>query len=224
MKALSLVPSSPVWGMVLKSGPVVKAVIVVLLVLSVASWTIIFFKYIQIRAVDREDRDFLADCQEGLGVREILALAKKYRQGVVPLVFAELNRWFLLFSEEKRDLEAQWTQVAQQRILLERQRLSSYVGFLATVGNTAPFIGLFGTVWGIINAFQQIGLQGSASLAVVAPGISEALVTTALGLFVAIPAVMGYNYFVGRLSQIEERAEGAAYILVGILEGAHEEE
>ncbi|HDD52952.1 MAG TPA: Tol-Pal system subunit TolQ, partial [Thermosulfidibacter takaii] len=88
----------------------------------------------------------------------------------------------------------------------------------------APFIGLFGTVWGIINAFQQIGLQGSASLAVVAPGISEALVTTALGLFVAIPAVMGYNYFVGRLSQIEERAEGAAYILVGILEGAHEEE
>ncbi len=224
MKTLSLVPSSPVWGMVAKSGPVVKAVILVLLVLSLMSWTIMIFKFLQIRAVDKEDRDFLADCQNGMGVKEIMALSRKYRQGVIPLVFAELHRWFQIFRGGKEDLEAQWHQVAQQRILLERQRLNSYVGFLATVGNTAPFIGLFGTVWGIINAFQQIGLQGSASLAVVAPGISEALVTTALGLFVAIPAVMGYNYFVGRLTKIEERAEGSAYILVGILEGVHEEE
>jgi len=222
MKGVSLLPSSPVWGMVLKSGPVVKIVILVLVVLSFLSWTIIFFKHLQLRKVDKEDRDFLADCQEGLGVKEILALAKRYPRGVVPMVFSELQRWFLLFREGG-EMEEQWNYVATQRILLERERLDSYVGFLATVGNTAPFIGLFGTVWGIINAFQQIGLQGSASLAVVAPGISEALVTTALGLFVAIPAVMGYNFFVGKLSRIEERAEGAAYILVGILEGGDEE-
>ena len=224
MKTLSLLPSSPVWGMVTRSGPVVKAVILVLLVLSIMSWTVMIFKFLQIRSVDREDRDFLADCQNGMGVKEIMALSRKYRQGVIPLVFAELHRWFQIFQGGREDLESQWYQVAQQRILLERQRLNNFVGFLATVGNTAPFIGLFGTVWGIINAFQQIGLQGSASLAVVAPGISEALVTTALGLFVAIPAVMGYNYFVGRITRIEERAEGSAYILVGILEGVHEGE
>ncbi len=224
MKTLSLLPSSPVWGMVTRSGPVVKAVILVLLVLSIMSWTVMIFKFLQIRSVDREDRDFLADCQNGMGVKEIMALSRKYRQGVIPLVFAELHRWFQIFQGGREDLESQWYQVAQQRILLERQRLNNFVGFLATVGNTAPFIGLFGTVWGIINAFQQIGLQGSASLAVVAPGISEALVTTALGLFVAIPAVMGYNYFVGRITKIEERAEGSAYILVGILEGVHEGE
>ena len=224
MKTLSLLPSSPVWGMVTRSGPVVKAVILVLLILSIMSWTVMIFKFLQIRSVDREDRDFLADCQNGMGVKEIMALSRKYRQGVIPLVFAELHRWFQIFQGGREDLESQWYQVAQQRILLERQRLNNFVGFLATVGNTAPFIGLFGTVWGIINAFQQIGLQGSASLAVVAPGISEALVTTALGLFVAIPAVMGYNYFVGRITRIEERAEGSAYILVGILEGVHERE
>ncbi len=224
MKTLSLLPSSPVWGMVTRSGPVVKAVILVLLILSIMSWTVMIFKFLQIRSVDREDRDFLADCQNGMGVKEIMALSRKYRQGVIPLVFAELHRWFQIFQGGREDLESQWYQVAQQRILLERQRLNNFVGFLATVGNTAPFIGLFGTVWGIINAFQQIGLQGSASLAVVAPGISEALVTTALGLFVAIPAVMGYNYFVGRITRIEERAEGSAYILVGILEGVHEGE
>ncbi len=223
MKGVSLVISSPVWGMVLKSGPVVKLDILVLLILSVMSWTIIFFKYFQLRRIEREDRNFLADCREGLGVKEILALAKRYRRGVVPVVFSELQRWFLLFREGG-EMEEQWTDVARQRVLLERERLNSYVGFLATVGNTAPFIGLFGTVWGIINAFQRIGLQGSASLAVVAPGISEALVTTALGLFVAIPAVMGYNFFVGKLSKIEERAEGAAYLLVRILEGKNEEE
>jgi biopolymer transport protein TolQ len=82
----------------------------------------------------------------------------------------------------------------------ETQRLERYLTFLATTGSTAPFIGLFGTVWGIMDSFRGIGLTGSASLAVVAPGISEALVATAIGLVAAIPAVMGYNHFVNKVN------------------------
>jgi len=223
MKTLSLLAASPFWGMVIKSGPVVKSVILILIMLSILSWTVIILKFFQIKAVEREDRSFLTHCRREAGLKEILILARRGKKGVISVVFIELHRWLLLFRNRKDDLKGQWHQVVQDRILLERERLSSYVGFLATVGNTAPFIGLFGTVWGIMNAFQHIGLQGSASLAVVAPGISEALVTTALGLFAAIPAVMGYNFFTGKIAKIEEKAEGSSYILMGVLESRDEE-
>ena len=86
---------------------------------------------------------------------------------------------------------------------LEIEKLERYLSFLATTGSTTPFIGLFGTVWGIMDAFRGIGASGSASLAVVAPGIAEALITTAVGLAAAIPAVIAYNYYVGRIRQVE---------------------
>jgi len=208
---------SPVWGMVARSGLVVKGVIFVLILLSIFSWALIFYKYLQLKKVEKEDRDFLTSCNNGEDVQQLLYLSKVYRHGLIPQVFAEVYRWVQLPKEG--DEEKDWDKVAQQRVLLERDRLSTHVGFLATIGNTAPFIGLFGTVWGIINAFQQIGLKGSASLAVVAPGIAEALVTTAMGLFVAIPAVMGYNYLVDKISRIEERAEGSSYLFIGLVKG-----
>ncbi|MBU2482437.1 MAG: MotA/TolQ/ExbB proton channel family protein, partial [Proteobacteria bacterium] len=101
---------------------------------------------------------------------------------------------------------------------VEVRRLAQLVPFLATAGNTAPFIGLFGTVWGIMDTFQGIGLSGSASLAVVAPGISEALVATAAGLAVAIPAVIAYNYFTDRIRTLDSELQSFSSDLLNIME------
>jgi biopolymer transport protein TolQ len=100
---------------------------------------------------------------------------------------------------------------------LEIARLERYLPFLATTASAAPFIGLFGTVWGVMTAFHGIGQQGSASLAVVAPGISEALVATAAGLGAAIPAVIGYNYFVNRVKQWATEMDGFRLDLLNLL-------
>ncbi len=116
-----------------------------------------------------------------------------------------------------------WERVVEEVILLNRGRLHSWLGFLATVGNTAPFIGLFGTVWGIMRAFHQIGVKGSASLAVVAPGISEALITTALGIAVAVPAVVAYNHFLAKVERMEDGLRAHAFEFMNMLEGTYEE-
>jgi biopolymer transport protein TolQ len=100
----------------------------------------------------------------------------------------------------------------------ETERLERRLSFLATTANTAPFIGLFGTVWGIMDSFREIGLRGTTSLSVVAPGISEALIATAIGLATAIPAVLAYNYFVGRLKRINSRMENAVIYIINLLE------
>ena len=99
-------------------------------------------------------------------------------------------------------------QVMQVTLNREMERLERYLGFLATVGSTAPFVGLFGTVWGIMNSFQSIAASADTSLAVVAPGIAEALFATALGLLAAIPAVVGYNKFANDMARYANRLEG----------------
>ncbi|MCX7965406.1 MAG: MotA/TolQ/ExbB proton channel family protein [Syntrophorhabdaceae bacterium] len=100
----------------------------------------------------------------------------------------------------------------------ETERLERRLSFLATTANTAPFIGLFGTVWGIMDAFREIGIRGTTSLAVVAPGISEALIATAIGLATAIPAVLAYNYFLGRLKGIISKMENASIYILNSIE------
>jgi biopolymer transport protein TolQ len=105
----------------------------------------------------------------------------------------------------------------------ELSHLEHYLSFLATTGNVCPFIGLFGTVWGIIDAFQQIGIQGTASIAAVAPGVSEALVATAAGLFAAIPAVVGFNYYLNRLRVLSNQIDAFSAEFLGVLEERHAE-
>jgi len=110
------------------------------------------------------------------------------------------------------------TRSLQQAVTAERGRLERGVHFLATTGSSAPFIGLFGTVWGIMESFRQIGVMKSASLAVVAPGIAEALIATAAGLAAAIPAVIFYNYFLGRINTIAAEMDNFASELINIIE------
>ncbi|MDR2160592.1 MAG: protein TolQ [Desulfovibrio sp.] len=194
------------FNMIFQATLVAKLVLLLLLVLSVSSWTLILYKYFSLSwarkkalaGLDRftRARD-LREAIQSLGGDDRSPLYHVAQQGV-----AEFNRLkeagnsdHLVADNVRRSL--------RQGVSESLGQLSSSLSFLATTANTAPFIGLFGTVWGILYSFHQIGLQKTASLAAVAPGISEALVATAVGLFVAIPATVGYNLFLGMLSAIE---------------------
>jgi len=195
--------------LVLQAGPVVKLVLLILFYFSLVSWGIIFYKFKTIQQAIRESERFLDFFWEkkrfdsiGQGIKDFTQtpLAILFREGYHELLqLKKQNR-----SDEVREMSADLgglgnvSRALRRASTQETHRLEKYLTFLATTGSTAPFIGLFGTVWGIMDAFHGIGQTGSASLAVVAPGISEALVATAIGLAAAIPAVMGYNHFLNK--------------------------
>lgn len=190
------------------SSPVVKFVLLVLILFSLLCWAIIFSKWRKIKKALKADERFQdifwrADSLEGL-----LGLARHHKAPMANIfheAFAEYER-LRKNGPPTRMLRA-WLdnmdRSMDKAIVIELWQLESGIGWLATIGNASPFIGLFGTVWGIMRSFHEIGLKGSATLATVAPGISEALVATAVGLAAAIPAVIAYNWFTGRLSEVE---------------------
>ena len=200
---------SGIFSMLAGSGPVVLMVLSVLIAFSIISWAIIAMKFLSIRQSIRESGDFLDSFFEVQNVDRLFASSENFRNGSLPRVF---RAGYIEYSSMRdrstvSQLRERIALVVKRELNAESKRLSHLVPFLATVGNTAPFIGLFGTVWGIMSSFQNIGLMKSASLAAVAPGISEALIATATGLVAAIPAVMGYNYLTQKIGQIERDLE-----------------
>jgi biopolymer transport protein TolQ len=210
-----------VFDLVLRAGLMGKLVLLLLLGFSVASWAIIFHKWRLLRRIKRETHMFHEIFAESDNLSVVYAATKQYHASPLARIFAvgyaELRAHLPAkmaargrnglsddFHEEPVH-ESQAIDVGRfQRTLSliaseELLRLERLLPFLATTGSATPFIGLFGTVWGVMNAFHGIGLRGSASLAIVAPGISEALIATAAGLAAAIPAVIAYNYFVSQL-------------------------
>ncbi len=194
-------------SLVWQSSWPVQLVILLLAVLSVVSWTIIGFKWRELRRAEQDSEAFLEVYHEG-SLDAAYAAARDLERSPLAAVFlaayGELNRVARLTGKSTPDrMDESHFQVVTRQIAWtqsrESLRLERGLSFLATTGSAAPFVGLFGTVIGIINAFQSIGRAGSASLAVVAPGIAEALIATAVGLFAAIPATVFYNHFVGRL-------------------------
>lgn len=197
------------------AGPMVKFVLLVLLVLSIACWSIILLKARLLRRAGKETLEFIDLFRQrknySVLYRDSQSFEDSHLAQLFRVGFAELNR--LSKSLEPKNINElkinpdvlleNVERAIQGGITSERQRLERFLPLLATTGSTAPFIGLFGTVWGIMVSFQDIGLKGAANLAVVAPGISEALVATAMGLAAAIPAVVAYNYFVNRIRMIE---------------------
>ena len=187
------------------AGPVVKAVLFILIGFSVTSWTIIFIKLRFFRNARQETDYFLDLFWDSTELTNIYKESKDLNYSPVAQMFkrgfSELVRIKKLQGNDKsRGTEPNGVSETVERALRratihENSRMAKAVAFLATTGNTAPFIGLFGTVWGIMESFRGIGLKGSASLAVVAPGISEALIATAVGLGAAIPAVIAFNFF-----------------------------
>ena len=188
------------------TGPVVLAVFVILIFFSVVSWAIIFFKLFQIHKANSESVRFMDFFWKTKRFDTIAAQADRFSSSPLVMLFnegySELKQVMDGDAKQEQagvstdlgDIE-NVTRALRRATNQEINRLEKYTTFLATTGSASPFIGLFGTVWGIMVAFEGIGRTGSASLAVVAPGISEALRATAIGLIAAIPAVMAYNHF-----------------------------
>jgi biopolymer transport protein TolQ len=182
--------------MVLQAGLVVKAVLIILLMFSIISWTIIFYKWRLFSRADTETQNFIRTFNVTRNPRDLFAASKRFDLSPVSRLFKSV------YAEKTYSDKPELRRMLRRYSTLESARLEKYMHFLATTGTTTPFIGLFGTVWGIMNAFTGIGAAGSASLAVVAPGIAEALITTAMGLVAAIPAVIFYNYYLSKVNQM----------------------
>ena len=220
--------------LIANAGLIAKFVLLVLFLLSVVCWAIIFQKAMQFRGIRRETARFLKVYRESRRFSVVAGGAKRLRASPVARVYLgayqELGGTGTALPdlmdgppEEGEDgigperLES--VQRAMRRVQSsEIERMERYLPFLATTASSGPFIGLFGTVWGIMTSFHSIGSQGAASLAVVAPGISEALIATAAGLAAAIPAVVGYNYFVGKVRHWVTEMDNFALELTNLLE------
>ena len=216
--------------MMLQAGLVVKCVLIILILFSVVSWSIILIKWRLFRRARQETAFFLDLFWENTGMSKLYdecedllysPIAHLFRTGFFELrrikKFQDLPKngnWDSGFRTILDGVERSLKKTATD----QSNRFEKALSFLATTGNTAPFIGLFGTVWGIMEAFTEIGLKGSASLAVVAPGISEALIATAVGLFAAIPAVVAYNYFNSRVAVVISEMENFASDYLTLIE------
>ncbi|MFC1849946.1 MotA/TolQ/ExbB proton channel family protein [candidate division CSSED10-310 bacterium] len=204
--------------MIFHSGPMAKVVLLILLFFSVLSWAIIIDKFRAFRKIERENHDFLQLFRSKIGaLDQIYQQTRRFYASPLAQLFRAGYRQILAEKEKKKQMESEYpdsrstnnvpTEGEKERLLVvldqasrsEVDFLERFLTFLATAGSVSPFIGLFGTVWGIMNSFRGLGIYGSASIGVVAPGISEALIATAAGLAAAIPAVMAYNYFLRRL-------------------------
>jgi biopolymer transport protein TolQ len=215
-------------GAILAAGPVVKAVMLLLLAFSILSWAIMISKFRQLSRARRGNAEFfktfwaapdLMAARQSTGhlthspaaavLRDTLASTRPAAPGEQPS-----PEGTALATHPGEDPAHR----ALRRALADHgDRLSRFLSFLATCGNTAPFIGLFGTVWGIMTSFHSIGVKGSASLATVAPGIAEALVATAAGLAAAIPAVVAYNYFLGQVRRLDAELNDFATDLMPLI-------
>jgi biopolymer transport protein TolQ len=205
------------------ASPVVQAVMAILLLASLISWMFIFSKYREIARARQTSEAFEERFWSGID------LADLYRQLVREDYESEgLENIFLAGFKEFARLRQQSAigpdavvQGAQRvmRVALNREleRLDERLPFLATVGSTSPYVGLFGTVWGIMNSFRSLSTVKQATLAMVAPGISEALIATAMGLFAAIPAVMAYNRYATEIGRLESRYEAFAEEFLSLL-------
>ena len=200
-----------VWELIMQASWLVKLVMLLLLVASVASWVIIFRKRQVIGAAVKEAENFEEKFWSGAdltAMHESIATTHRNTRGLEK-VFESGFSEFLRMRQQGRMGPNAMVEGAQRsmRIALTREteELEQHLNFLATVGSTSPYVGLFGTVWGIMTSFHQLANVNQATIAMVAPGISEALIATAMGLFAAIPAVIAYNRFSNQVERLEVR-------------------
>ena len=204
-------PELSISRLILDASFVVQLVLLLLLVISMLSWTVIFLKYSVIKkarvAADRFERRFWSGSDLGELYKRVSA--RRGRLGGIEMIF---EAGFREFAQLRKSGNAEPTVVLQgsqraMRISLNREidNLEMHLSFLATVGSTSPYVGLFGTVWGIMNSFMALGAVKQATIASVAPGIAEALIATAMGLFAAIPAVIAYNRYSNDVERIISR-------------------
>jgi biopolymer transport protein TolQ len=218
------------------TGPTARVVLAILLFFSFVSWVIIFAKYIRLKRVTRQSDKFMAFFRKSKRFSEVNALASQLTETPLTTLFkagyAELDAQVKANRPDDPTVTASGTpsgklliksisgveRALERAIGVEVSRLTTALTFLATTASACPFIGLFGTVWGIMGSFRAIGVTGSTSIVAVAPGISEALVNTAAGLAAAIPALIFYNYFMGRVRQLRAGMEDFALEFINLAE------
>ena len=195
-QAVGLVSSADfsIINLFLRADIIVKSVIVLLIVCSIYSWAVIFEKIRLFKKINKSTEEFETKFWNSKSAESFYNNLPSNIDDPMALVFKDAMQ-NLLKRKSKTDLVNRMTTMLETGIEKQMSKISKGFTFLATVGSTAPFIGLFGTVWGIMNSFQSIAISRNTSLAIVAPGIAEALFATALGLLAAIPAVVAYNKF-----------------------------
>ena len=208
MQIALLVYEGAFWQLLADTGLVARIVLLLLLAFSVLSWAIIIHKIRSFKAARRESREFLKAFRQSKKLSDIRTSCRSLKASPLPEVFLAGYREIenqAVVGENPGKPRVRSPGAVQRSLQIassaELTRMEQWLSWLATTGAVTPFIGLFGTVWGIMDAFHGLGTAGTASLRSVAPGISEALITTAAGLFAAIPAVIAYNQFLQRLKE-----------------------
>ena len=223
-----------IWELVMGAGPMVKFVMLVLVGFSVISWAIIALKYLQVRAARNYNEKFMEIFWGGSSLEAISRDTRTLRRSPLAQLFQAAYQELSKSKRRGRDNPGaveegekvvpnlggvESVERAMRRATgHQMSRLERYTSFLATTGSTAPFVGLFGTVWGIMNSFRHISTLGKVGMDVVAPGISEALVATAFGLAAAIPAVVAYNYFTAHTRGIGAEMDNFSQDLLNIIQ------
>jgi len=210
--------------LILQAGPVVKVVLFVLVFFSIFSWAVIFFKSRTLKKASSQSNKFLIAFRRSKNFSEVNAAAQKYRDSPLTSLFKSGFKELAYFTKSNPQGSLTPAKLERlNRVLMrasnnEISKLESMMSFLATTGSVTPFIGLFGTVWGIMDCFHRIGIVKSASILAVAPGIAEALIATAAGLFAAVPAVIAYNHYLHRIKNLITEMEDFSLEFLNIAE------
>ena len=213
----------PIFDLIVNASLLVQAVLALLAAVSVISWMMIFQRWFALRRAHRQMDQFEEQFWSGVDLRELygeLQQDAEHLNGSEMIFAAGFREYIRLSDQAGADADAVMQGVERaMRVARGREEevLERHLGFLATVGSTSVYVGLFGTVWGIMNSFRSLANMSQATLASVAPGISEALIATAMGLFAAIPAVIGYNRFSARVEVLVKRYDTFAEELTSIL-------
>ncbi len=208
------------WALFLEADIVVKLVMLGLLAASIWSWAIIIERSRRLKAINAQAKQFEDWFWKAESLDALYDPAAKARHPSARMFVAGMNEWRRSFAKGKVDREgvrARLASTTQVSIAREIDDLGDKLNVLATIGSVAPFVGLFGTVWGIMRSFTSIAASQNTTLAVVAPGIAEALFATAIGLFAAIPAVIGYNRLLHNVGRLEARLSAFAEEFQGLL-------
>ena len=213
----------PIFDLIVNASLLVQAVLALLAAVSVISWMMIFQRWFALRRAHRQMDQFEEQFWSGVDLREMYGELQQDAEHLngSEMIFAAGFREYIRLSDQAGAGGDAVMQGGERAMRVARGReeevLERHLGFLATVGSTSVYVGLFGTVWGIMNSFRSLANMSQATLASVAPGISEALIATAMGLFAAIPAVIGYNRFSARVEVLVKRHDTFAEELTSIL-------
>ncbi|MCE2902420.1 MAG: MotA/TolQ/ExbB proton channel family protein [Gemmatimonas sp.] len=214
--------------LIISSDLVTKAVLIVLMVLSLVSWAIMFAKWRAFAVAEKHGHAFAAEFERARGMDDAMLMAQRARPSAFTAVFARAMQFLndtkpALGATSDRTARLSGSQVEALRLVLdsetgkEREELGRFIPWLATVGSVSPLIGLFGTVLGVIQAFEGIATKGSGNIGAVAPGIATALIATAAALAVAIPAAFAYNVYAARLNRFDSALEGFGSELIALM-------